>query len=268
MFLAFCLLGVRRHDGAQECAISFPFPSLLVWGSQKWEGTRDSLAKRVGECVIIAFFSWAQDLTFWLGLQAGLGVRIYAERVRASAFFSLSYRFDSFWCAKTAFRAVSGLRQSPSLTFPCRTSQWAGSAAAAPLQRQRAGGHAGDGQYSAPSEPVAQSQAVSSLWFPPSNRANWIFASTRSNSFQFPLPGFLPSLTKARYCWPPPACSSATYFLLRSRSDLAPVCNRGFWAHMNLATVLSSLTEVNATNWVIRGSLLCVKRGLLGSFER
>lgn len=67
MFLAFCLLGVRRHDGAQECAISFPFPSLLVWGSQKWEGTRDSLAKWVGECVIIAFFFLSTGSDFLAG---------------------------------------------------------------------------------------------------------------------------------------------------------------------------------------------------------
>lgn len=49
MLLSFCLLGVRRHDGAQECIISFLFLSLLVWGSKKWEGIRDWLAKWIGE---------------------------------------------------------------------------------------------------------------------------------------------------------------------------------------------------------------------------
>lgn len=49
MLLSFCLLGVRRHDGAQECIISFLFLSLLVWGIKKWEGIRDWLAKWIGE---------------------------------------------------------------------------------------------------------------------------------------------------------------------------------------------------------------------------
>lgn len=69
---------------------------------------------------------------------------------------------------------------------------------------------------------------------------------------------WIPSLRKVRYCWSFPALSSAMCFLLSSA--LAPACNSGFWAYMNVATALSSLTQrLNATNWVIRGILLHVK---------
>lgn len=55
---------------------------------------------------------------------------------------------------------------------PRRTSQQAGSGPAMQLQRQSADGHTAGGQYLASSEPVAQSQVISSLGAPPSNREN------------------------------------------------------------------------------------------------
>lgn len=184
MLLSFCLLGVRRHDGARECIVSFLFLSLLVWGSKNWEGIRDPLAKWIGEGSRNSYF--LEHGIWLLGGGCRQGCRWCICRENAYAYFV--FPKVQYWrplVCKSCFQVLrlpAKFRLSPTFTSPCsRLAQeltpnykegW--------LHSWRTGP-----RFKRVSNPVPSYFQPGSS---PLSGENLTFTSMQNSPFQFPLP--------------------------------------------------------------------------------
>lgn len=172
--------------------VSYPFQSPPCWfyGSQKWERTRDPLAKRAGECLVISYFLEHGIWLFGCGCRQGCEweymprecIPLLSQNCDTAGFCKKVHK--SFF--QTACRVQTEPRSLLPVTGPCRRlaqELWHDCKGRALSVTQLC-----DGQYLVSSEPVAQSQVISSLRAPLLNRANWTFASMKTSVFQFPLP--------------------------------------------------------------------------------
>jgi len=172
----------------------------------------------------------------------------YAERMRTSTFFSQNSHTAGFWCAAAAVRLPDGFRQSPALTFP---SQDPCSSLAWELLCDC------EGWVLMVTQMMGSTSLLRSQWPSPKSFPAWELLPWTGQIELMPpckavpssslcllssMGTWIPSLTKVKCCGSFPALGTAMRSL-RS-ATLNPASNSGFWAYTNLATALSSATEV------------------------
>lgn len=219
--------------------VSYPFQSPPCWfyGSQKWERTRDPLAKRAGECLVISYFLEHGIWFFGCGCRQGCEweymprecIPLLAQNCDTAGFCKKVHK--SFF--QTACRVQTEPRSLLPVTGPCRRlaqELWHDCKGRALSVTQLMG-----------STSCLQSQWPSPKLFPAWELLSWTGqteilppwkpVSSSSLCLLSSAATWIPSLTKVRYCWSLPALRTAMYFL--QSSAVSPAWNSGFWANTN-----------------------------------